>query len=180
MNVASPKISFAFALIAFASALCVFAAEQSKPAPCVSPEHRQFDFWIGDWDAFDIESSGKPAVNANARVRVERILDGCVLREDYEGADGHKGQSFSIYDASRKLWHHSWVTNRGELLIIEGKFNNGEMVLSGVQRKGGVKTIVRGTWKAVSGGVRETAVTSSDGGKTWKPWFDILFRRHEQ
>jgi ketosteroid isomerase-like protein len=24
--------------------------------------------------------------------------------------------------------------------------------------------------------VRETTVTSTDGGKTWKPWFDLIFR----
>jgi ketosteroid isomerase-like protein len=30
----------------------------------------------------------------------------------------------------------------------------------------------------MSGGVRETAVTSTDGGKSWKPWFDLVFRPH--
>jgi len=39
---------------------------------------------------------------------------------------------------------------------------------------------VRGTWTPVADGVRESAVTSSDGGKTWKPWFDLSFRRHTQ
>jgi len=105
-----------------------------------------------------------------ARTRVDLILDGCVLREDYEGADGHKGQSFSIYDGSRKIWHQSWVTNRGEMLMIEGGLQAGEMVLSGVDHAAdGKERHVRGRWKPVSGGVRETAVTSTDGGRTWKP-----------
>src|SRR5262249_38513464 len=30
--------------------------------------------------------------------------------------------------------------------------------------------------KPVGAGVRETAVISADNGKTWKPWFDIIFR----
>jgi len=52
-----------------------------------------------------------------------------------------------------------------------------EMVLSGTDRTTDGKTrYVRGTWKPVSGGVREVAVTSIDGGKTWKPWFDLMFR----
>jgi hypothetical protein len=33
----------------------------------------------------------------------------------------HKGQSFTIYDVARDVWHQTWVTNRGELLEIEGK-----------------------------------------------------------
>ncbi len=71
------------------------------------------------------------------------------------------------------------LTNRGELLIIEGRFQNGEMVLSGVDHAKGGHTLVRGSWKPVNDGVRETAVTSSDGGKTWKPWFDLVFRPHK-
>lgn len=144
-----------------------------KPAPCAAPAYHQFDFWIGDWDAFDVDN---PTTRV-ARTKVDRILDGCVLREDYEGADGHQGQSFSIYDASRKVWHQSWVTNRGELLVIEGTFQNGEMVLSGVDHT--KHALVRGVWKPVDGAVRETAVTSTDGGKTWKPWFDLVFRPHK-
>ena len=152
-----------------------FSEKPSKPAPCATPEYRQFDFWLGDWDAFDFDN---PTTKV-ARTRVDLILDGCVLLENYEGADGHKGQSFSVYDSSRKVWHQSWVTNRGELLVIEGKFEAGEMVLSGVDRTAAGQPLVRGIWKPVNGGVREIAVTSSDGGKTWKPWFDLLFRPHK-
>lgn len=130
---------------------------------------------MGDWDAFDF--GGKTAV---ARVRVDRLLDGCVLREEYGGVDGHEGQSLSIYDSSRRVWHQSWVTNRGELLTIEGTFQAGKMVLSGADRTDdGKERRVRGIWKPEDGGVRETAVTSTDGGKTWKPWFDLVFRPHK-
>lgn len=148
-----------------------------KPATttsaCSEPEYRQFDFWIGDWDAFDVDNPEKVV----ARNQVEAILGGCVVREDYRGASGAEGQSFSIYDASRKVWHQTWVTNRGVLLVIEGSFQDGEMVLSGADPARGGQ-VVRGVWKPVEGGVRETAALSADGGKTWKPWFDIIFRPH--
>jgi hypothetical protein len=49
------------------------------------------------------------------------------------------------------------------------------MVLSGEDRTKHAQ--VRGEWKPENGNVRETAVTSTDGGKTWKPWFDLVFRR---
>jgi ketosteroid isomerase-like protein len=153
----------------YAPARRVFAAEPASPAHCAGAAYRQFDFWAGNWDVFDV---GSPIKVAHAQV--DLILDGCVLREDYQGADGHKGQSFTIYDAARDVWHQSWVTNRGQLLEIEGKFEAGTMVLSGEDHAAG--SIVRGWWKPVNGEVRETATTSTDGGKTWKPWFDLVFR----
>jgi hypothetical protein len=74
-------------------------ARASGPAPCTAPEHRQFDFWLGDWDTFE---SGAPD-KVVARNRVDSILGGCVLREVHEQGDGLTGQSFTIYDAARKV-----------------------------------------------------------------------------
>ncbi len=51
--------------------------------------------------------------------------------------------------------------------------------MSGVDRVNGEERHVRGTWKAIPGGVSEIAETSVDGGKTWTPWFDLLFRSHQ-
>lgn len=169
------RVLSAFAVLAGVASLSTSSATSANPPTCVAPKYRQFDFWIGDWDAFDIDDPRTVV----ARTRVDRILDGCVLLEDYHGANGSHGESFSIYDASRKVWHQSWVTNRGKLLVIEGGVEAGAMVLSGADRQAdGKQRLVRGTWKPVSGGVRETAVTSIDGGKTWEPWFDLIFRPH--
>lgn len=151
----------------------VASAEAPKPASCAAAEYRQFDFWIGDWDVFDMDGGGKAA-----HLRVDRLLNGCVLREQYEDESGLHGQSLSLYDASRNLWHQSWVTNRGRLLVIEGKLQVDEMILAGrYESASGEETLVRGIWKPMSGNVRETAVTSTDDGKTWKPWFDLELRR---
>jgi len=152
------------------------AAQSPAPKACDGAAYRQFDFWVGDWDAFEVATQLK-----DAHVKVERILDGCVLHEIYEGADGHKGQSFSIYDSTRKVWQQTWVTNHGRLLVIEGSLRDGAMVLAGTDRNpDGAERRVRGTWKPVQGGVRETAVTSLDGGTTWQPWFDLMFRPAQQ
>jgi hypothetical protein len=32
------------------------SSESSKPAAGAASEYRQFDFWVGDWDAFDVEN----------------------------------------------------------------------------------------------------------------------------
>lgn len=149
------------------------APAAAEAAACSAPGYHQFDFWIGDWDGFDVD---KPTV-VIARNHVDRILDSCVLREEYRGMNGLEGQSFSIYDASRKIWHQTWVTNRGNMLVIEGDFRGGEMVLSGADRTAeGKERRIRGIWKPEKDGVRETAVTSIDAGKTWQPWFNMVFR----
>ncbi len=148
------------------------ALTQSAPAPCSAPEYRQFDFWLGDWETQEVGEKTK-----DAHVRVDRILDGCVIWERYDATTGHQGQSFSIYDATRKVWHQTWVTNKGQLLVIEGGLHNGEMVLNGEDLgPDGKPRLIHGVWKPVEGGVRETAARSTDGGKTWQPWFDLMFR----
>lgn len=148
-------------------------AQSPETASCSTPEYRQFDFWVGDWDGFDVSE----ATRSVAHLRVEHILNGCVIKETYDATNGMEGQSFSIYDRTRGVWHQSWVTSRGVLLTIEGKMQGGEMVLSGTHlAEDGHERLVRGSWKAEDGGVRETAVTSMDGGRTWTPWFDMIFR----
>jgi len=144
-------------------------------AACATPEHHQFDFWIGDWDTYDVGNRDSIV----ARNHVDLILGGCVLREVYEGRNGLVGQSFSIYDAGRKVWHQSWVTNRGQLLLLDGRMEGESMVLAGDDRApDGTPRRIRGIWRQVEGGVRETAETSVNGGKTWKPLFDLVFRPH--
>src|SRR6266496_1649459 len=83
---------------------------------CNAPEYRQFNFWIGDWDVSNFDRPDKVV----ARVRVSPILDRCALQEDYQDTGGLRGRSISIFDASRKVWQQTWVTNRGQLLVIEG------------------------------------------------------------
>jgi hypothetical protein len=149
------------------------AAEDPKTKPCSGPEFRQFDFWAGDWDTFEVDD----AKTVVARGTVKSILDDCVLLETYEGADGLVGQSFSIYDSARKLWSHTWVTNRGQLVVLEGGLQGDRMVLTGSELSARPSKHLRAVWRVADGGVRETAEISADQGRTWKPLFDIVFRR---
>jgi hypothetical protein len=170
----SPSHLFAAAAVLWLAAV-VPPAYAADGKPCGDAAHHQFDFWIGDWDAFESAAPGKPPV---ARNHVDAILDGCVLREDYVQADGLHGQSFTIYDAARKVWHQSWVTNRGQVLVLEGTRQGSRIVLSGNETTPTGTRRVRAFWEPQDGNVREIATTSSDGGKTWVPLFDLVFRRH--
>jgi len=152
-------------------------AHATGPSPhCADNTHRQFDFWLGDWDTFRV---GKTPAISVARNQVTSILGGCVLHEVYTRTDGYTGESFTIYDSARKVWHQSWVSNEGELLVAEGSLQGKQIVLTGstVDDKG--ETLHRVSWEAVSDGVRETATQSKDGGKTWQADFDIVFRKHQ-
>jgi hypothetical protein len=149
--------------------LALSARAQSSPPACSTAEYHQFDFWVGDWEVLE---AGKPV----AHVVVDKILDGCVTRERYSEPRGYEGQSFNIYDAGQHYWRQTWMTNRGKFLEITGKLQGESMVLSGTDFDSTPPRLVRGTWKPVKSGVEETAVISSDGGKTWTTWFDLFFR----
>jgi hypothetical protein len=145
------------------------------PEPCKAPEYRQFDFFVGDWDTYDVAAPSKLV----ARNKVDRVLGGCVVHEVYRQTDGLVGESFSIYDASRRRWHQSWVTNHGALLLLDGGLEGNRMVLTATEKASdGTTSLLRGVWRREGTAVRETAERSADGGKTWRPVFDILFRPH--
>jgi hypothetical protein len=153
------------------------SAATGPSAPCAGPEFRQFDFWLGDWDTYEVADTSKVV----ARNRVTSILGGCVLREAYEQNDGLVGESYSLWDAARGVWHQSWVTNRGTLLLLDGRREGGRMVLTGSEKAAdGTASLLRGIWWVEGKDVREKADRSTDGGKTWAPVFDIVFRPHRR
>lgn len=177
MNTKAAFSKLALIVCLFSVQPMLTAQSSTQASPCSSSVNRAFDFWVGEWDVFDVD---KPDTMA-AHARVDLILGDCVLHEDYQQVDGFRGESFSSYDAARKQWHQSWVTNRGSLLMIDGGLQSGDMILSGESHTRDGKTqLVRTTWKLEGKNVRETAVVSHDEGKTWAPLFDMVFRPKTQ
>ena len=91
---------------------------------CEGKEFRAFDFWIGDWDVY---AGGKLAGHNN----ITREYGGCVIHEHYSTARGYSGESFNIFDATRGVWHQSWVDTDGLLLLLDGHSAPGKMTLEG-------------------------------------------------
>jgi hypothetical protein len=140
---------------------------------CAAAEFRQLDFWIGDWDTVETETPAGPSI---ARARVEPIAQGCALHELYEQGDGLIGDSILSYDPVRKQWQQTWVTNRGSLMVLWGNFKDGVLILEGESHlRDGSTVMQRISWQLQDNGVREWAVLSKDGGKTWTAAFDVLF-----
>ncbi len=168
-NAAFSKLVLIFCLFSMHPVLIA----QSSAAPCSASVNRAFDFWVGEWDVFDVDKPDTVAAHA----RVDLILGDCVLHEDYQQVDGFRGESFSSYDPARKQWHQSWVTNRGSLLMIDGDLQGGDMILSGESHtRDGKVQLVRTTWKLEGKNVRETAVVSHDQGRLGDPysiWYSV-------
>lgn len=173
-----------FANVAFLDSDPDFAAVKSDPEfvklrarvdrnahPCMAqPEYRQFDFWLGEWE---VRSAGAPAP---ANSRIERLLDGCIIQENWMPAGGGEGKSWNFYNARSGKWEQVWVAP-GRVLKLEGTFSEGAMRFEG-------KTPVPGqgdrwdklTFTTMDGGrVRQVWEQSADGGKTWTTSFDGIY-----
>jgi len=153
--------------VASALGLDAFAAPQAPAPACASAAHRAFDFWLGDWQVH------KPDGSLAGHNRVTREHGGCVIHEHYTTAHGYSGESLNIYDASRKVWHQSWVDNSGLLLILEGGVRDGAMVLEG-QTVGadGKVTRQRITWTRNADGSVRQLWEATDAKGEWTTAFD--------
>jgi hypothetical protein len=139
---------------------------------CDSREQRQFDFWLGEWNVHTPD--GKLAgVN-----RITLEYDGCVLHEHYSNNRGFSGESLNVYDAARKVWHQTWVDNSGLLLLIEGGFRDGNMVLEGqVIDAAGLAVRHRITWSPNADGSVRQHWESTDATGKWTTLFDGKYTR---
>jgi hypothetical protein len=144
-----------------------------SPAACTSAAHRQFDFWMGDWDVYD--ARGQRA-GAN---RIEKTLSGCALHETWTSAGPSRGNSYSAWDGGDNRWHQTWVDNEGTVLRISGGIVNCEMVMEGDRRLADGTTVSeRITWTPnADGTVRQLWQTSRDRGMRWTVVFDGTYRR---
>lgn len=160
-----------------AMVLLCLASPAVAQSPCTSPDHRAFDFWVGTWDVYDTSGT------LRGHNEIRSTLGGCVLRESYRTPSGYEGESVNIYDASRGVWHQSWVDNGGLLLRIEGGIRDGSMVLEGLTMGAdGTESLNRITWTRLDSDgdrVRQLWEISTDEGITWTVAFDGEYRRAE-
>ncbi len=149
------------------------AAQQGPP--CSAEANRHFDFWEGRWM---VRASNGALAGHNT---ISVILGECVLQEHYTTPSGYEGYSLNMYDASRGVWHQTWTDNGGLLLVLEGGFEDGRMVMQGeTVGPNGTTVLNRITWSQVGGNpdrVRQHWESSTDGGATWATGFDGLYIR---
>ena len=142
---------------------------QNNATPCErTAENRQFDFWVGEWDV-----QTKDGQHAGES-KVQRILNGCALLENWEG--GGSGKSINSYNTVRKQWQQLWVAASGEVHEYAGALVNGEMILEGpAADHDGNKSFRRMTFTPLSAGrVKQMGETSPDG-KAWSTEYELIY-----
>jgi len=147
------------------------SAEEPLGSGCKDGASRQFDFWVGHWR---VTEHGKLAGDN----RVEPILDGCALLENWTGAKGGAGKSLNFFDREDGLWHQTWVDRSGGALFLAGKFENGAMRLEGERAATSKQPATRHriTWTPLPGGkVRQLWESTPAGKNLWSTQFDGLY-----
>ena len=155
----------------------VLADMASRAYPCENDEaFRAFDFWIGEWEVH--LADGTPA-GTNSIQPAER---GCVLIENWINSAGGTGMSINYLDKATDEWVQVWNAEGGSQINIRGGMTEQGMVLAGTIHDIASATTspLRGTWTLLEDGrVRQFFEQSSDGGKTWAPWFEGFYTRKQ-
>lgn len=145
-------------------------------AACTDTEYRQLDFWVGEWVVTNPD--GKVAGNSV----IQKILNDCVILENWTGAGGYEGKSFNLYDRTKKKWIQKWVDMQGQLIEFEGNFRGKtlEYTSHNTTPDGknvvGIMTFTPGD----DGTIRQIWKDSKDDGKTWTVQFDGIYKRKEK
>ena len=177
MHSRTPLITCALLVMAAFSTATLFAQNPTPPPapPPALPVNHDFDFWLGEWKV--TTPDGKPAGTS----RIESVAGGYGLLENWTGdlaAGGGNGKSLNCYNAASQHWQQFWIGSGGGVLELAGGLVDGKMVLSGSHVVRGQAIMERITWTPnADGSVRQFWEQSRDGGKTWQPAFDGLYRR---
>ncbi len=175
------SLVFAAVLALCAPAAAVFAQSadttQAPPPPCSAPEARQFDFWVGDWDA--AWQGGKGTNHVVAK------WDGCVIEENFDASgpegNGLVGMSVSTYSPFLGKWRQTWVDNQGGYLDFEGGWEGDRMVLTrGAKDRQGNRFLQRMVWYNIADDAFDwNWERSDDDGATWKQNWVIRYTRRK-
>jgi hypothetical protein len=154
--------------------LFALALQAATPPPaCESPEHRQFDFWVGQWDVYRTDTN-----QLVAHSLIEKLYNGCAVRENWMPVGGTGGGSLNSWRPAEKKWRQTWTDSGNNWNEYAGGIEGGMMVLTGTSAKAaGTALPVRMTYEAkADGSVVQTGYQSSDGGKSWSLTYQYAYR----
>ncbi len=182
------RIALALLLAASASAAAAQSTgspppAQQAPIPCEqNPKFREFDYWVGEWEVTPTPPPGAPAPrpgSAKPQSRIEKILAGCVILENWLPPQGPGGKSFNIFNREKQRWEQIWVDAVGSIVYFHGGLKGGNMVYTSEtpMRNGQVQQGRMSYFKISPDSVRQVWETSTDSGKTWTNAFDGMYVR---
>ncbi len=159
--------------------LSALAGASAQPAPpnygCPEAEYQPFKFWLGEWDV-TTTAGGKLA----GQSQIELLAAGCIIFENWKGANGGLGHSINVYDQADGKWHQTWVDATGDQVHYTGTWTGSKLEfraddVSTPQKQNVVVTM---TFEPLANGtVRQSGTLSIDGGKTFQPSFDLTYTK---
>jgi hypothetical protein len=163
------------AAAALAVAAALGAPGLAKGSGCDSPQSHQFDFWVGRWV---VSPTGHPGMHV-ADSLIEKLYQGCGVRENWSPLQGGAGGSLSAYVPADPGWRQTWVDADGAYVEFRGGWNGKAMVLTGRwPQPGHPGQLTRMTYtRGQDGSVRQLGQVSDDVGRSWSPGFDFTYRR---
>jgi hypothetical protein len=155
-----------------------FAQSAPVPVPCDrNPVYQKLDFWLGEWDVFDLKSGAKDGTN-----RIEKILKGCAIIENWSDADGSEGKSLFYVVRATGQWRQVWVEDTGgmkEKAQQDSYTGDGIRFQGEILHRDGTSHLDRTTLSTTGGRIRQTIEISRDHGKTWEVVYDAEYRRRK-
>lgn len=150
-------------------------------APCDTPQHHQFDFWVGDWQVFDANNNQLVAID-----RVEKHSEGCIVQQNLTFITDlyrRPGVSYRLagvgvnrFDGEE--WLELWADNQWGAIVLRGKPDaNGSMVLTSIipSRNRDLRLV----WeKLPDGSVRNLEYVAAAGSGKWEKYGDLIYRRN--
>ncbi len=135
-----------------------------------------FDFWVGEWNLTWTNADGTTGKGFN---KIEKILDGKVIRENFEDNSGFKGTSISVYNSSDNTWHQAWADNQGGYFDLEGAVDGEKRIFkTKVRDVGGKKIIQRMVFYEIgSDSLKWDWEKSEDNGATWTLQWRVFYSR---
>ena len=161
---------------------CISYPLLAQRLPCSSPQFRQFDFWIGEWDVF-----GKTGQKAGDS-KISLILDSCIILEEWTSANmqqglRYAGKSFNTWNAATKEWQQTWVDNRGNTTAFtHGKYEEKKIIFNTDPFPFSKDTIAVRRLTFFDLGkdtVRQLGEITKDKGATWVTEYDLEYRRRK-
>lgn len=150
-------------------------APSAQPPRCVAAEHRQFDFWVGNWDVYQTGTDRRVGRNL-----IESLYNGCAIRENWAPLGGGSGGSLNSWLPGERKWRQTWVDSSNSYAVFEGGMDGEAMVLTGTWPGAagpGTTPLIRMRYTREAGGaVRQLGEQSTDQGTTWAPSFDLTYR----
>lgn len=138
------------------------------------PEAQAFDFWVGEWEVFN------PSNQKMGDSKIEKILKGGVILENWSGAAGFTGKSFNHYHIDSGKWIQYWVDQSSSRIHYEGNFNQelNAIVFYAVTESKNDPPIRKLTFFDLSpDSVRQFSEVRSNGEAEWSTEYDFTYIR---